>query len=98
MLEYFKFGFTVLVSVIGTVFSSYRYFKKELDKKADKENVIEEFQDLFLEVEKKVDQLLYEKEIEFLKNQINENNKSLYNKLEEMRDDMKIIKECLLNK
>lgn len=96
MIEYLKFGFTIIVTILGTLFSSYKYIKVELDKKADKEHVIKEFQDLFLEVEKKVDQIIYEKEIEFLKNQINENNKSLYNKLEEMRDDMKIIKECLL--
>lgn len=98
MIEYFKFGFTILVSILGTLFSSYKYFKREIDKKANKDNVIEEFEDVFLEVEKKVDKMLYEKDIEFLKKQINENNKSLYNKLEEMRDDMKIVKECLLNK
>lgn len=98
MIEYLKFGFTLLVTILGTFISSYKYFKREIEKKADKENVIGEFENLFLEVQKKVDQILYEKEIEFLKNQINENNKSLYNKLEEMRDDMKIVKECLLNK
>lgn len=98
MIEYLKFGFTFLVTILGTFISSYKYFKREIEKKADKETVIGEFENLFLEVQKKVDQILYEKEIEFLKNQITENNRSLYNKLEEMRDDMKIVKECLLNK
>lgn len=98
MIEYFKFGFTILVTIIGTLFSVYKYFKKEFQKKADKDNVIKAFEDLFMEVEKKVDKMLYAKDIEFLKKQINENNKSLYKKLEEMRDDMKIVKEYLLNK
>ena len=98
MIEYLKFGFTIIVTILGTLFSSYKYFRREMDKKANKDNVIESFQDLFVEVEKKVDKILYEKDIGFLKKQINENNKSLYHKLEEMRDDMKIVKECLLNK
>ncbi|MFK4784370.1 hypothetical protein [Fusobacterium sp. MFO224] len=98
MIEYLKFGFTIIVTILGTLFSSYKYFRREMDKKANKDNVIESFQDLFVEVEKKVDKILYEKDIGFLKKQINESNKSLYHKLEEMRDDMKIVKECLLNK
>lgn len=98
MLEYIKFIFTILITIASTILGSYKYIKKELDKKANKENVIRKFENVSIEVEKKVDKILYEKEIEFLKNQINESNKSLCSKLEEMRDDMKIIKEVLLKK
>jgi len=98
MLEYFKLVFTIIVTIISTIFSCYKYFKKNLDQKADKNEVFKKFENVSIEVEKKVDKILYEKEIEFLKNQIHESNKSLCSKLEELRDDMKIIKECLLKK
>ena len=96
MLEYLKFAFTIILAIVGSIFTHYKYLKKELDQKADKDTVIKEFENVSIEVEKKVDKILYEKEIEFLKNKINESNKSLCSKLEEVRDDMKIIKECLL--
>ncbi|MFK4784571.1 hypothetical protein [Fusobacterium sp. MFO224] len=98
MLVYIKFICTLIITIISAIFSCYKYLKKELDKKADKDTVIKEFDNVFTEVEKKVDKILYEKEIEFLKNQINDSNKSLCYKLEELRDDMKIIKEVLLKK
>ena len=98
MLVYIKFICTLIITIISAIFSCYKYLKKELDKKADKDTVIKEFDNVFTEVEKKVDKILYEKEIEFLKNQINDSNKSLCSKLEELRDDMKIIKEVLLKK
>ena len=98
MLEYFKLVFTIIVTIISTIFSCYKYFKKNLDQKADKNEVFKKFENVSIEVEKKVDKILYEKEIEFLKNQIHESNTSLCSKLEELRDDMKIIKECLLKK
>lgn len=94
MLDYLKFAVTIITSIVGTVISCYKYFKSELDKKADKFLINE----LAEEIEKKVDKILYNKEIEFLKNQINENNKNINSKLEEMKEDMKIIKEFLINK
>ncbi len=44
------------------------------------------------ELEKKVDKILYEKEIEFLKNQINTNGTNIYYLLEKVKEELQLIK------
>lgn len=48
-------------------------------------------------IDEKVDQKLYDKEVEYMKIQTKYNNANLEKRVLAILDDIKIIKECLLN-
>lgn len=81
-----------VIMSMATAFSIYKYFERELKTKADKKDI----DNVLKEVEKKVDKILYDKELDFIKKSIQENSVNLASKLEEVKEDMKIIKEYLL--
>ncbi|NME36502.1 hypothetical protein [Fusobacterium sp. FSA-380-WT-3A] len=93
-IEFIKFIATIFLGI----FTGYKYIERELNKKASKIHVQKEIESILKEVDKKVDKILYDREVEFLRSSIEENSKNLSSKLEEMREDMKIIKEYLLKK
>lgn len=93
-IEFIKFIDTIFLGI----FTGYKYIERELNKKASKINVQKEIEEILKEVDKKVDKIIYDREVEFLKKSIEENSRNLSSKLEEMREDMKIIKEYLLKK
>lgn len=93
-IEFIKFIATIFLGI----FTGYKYIERELNKKANKIEVQKSIESILKEVDKKVDKILYDREMEFLRNSMETNSKNLSSKLEEMREDMKIIKEYLLKK
>ena len=88
MLQYIKFGFTIFISIL----SYHKYIMQEINKKATKR----ELNEISCELEKKVDKILYEKEIEFLKNQRRDDNKTLFNKMNSIESRLKDLNQNLL--
>lgn len=50
------------------------------------------------QIEKKVDQKLYDKEIGHTQTQVKNNYTNLKDKIDGLSEDIKIIKECIINK
>lgn len=78
--------------IIATVVSLYKYLEKEFRRKADKV----EIENILKELDKKVDKILYDRELDFIRKNIQQNTTTLVEKLEEVKEDMKIIKEYIL--
>lgn len=78
--------------IIATVVSLYKYLEKEFRRKADKV----EIENILKELDKKVDKILYDREPDFIRKNIQQNTTTLVEKLEEVKEDMKIIKEYIL--
>lgn len=81
-IEYIKFGFTLITSVITSVTGVLIVYHKFIIN----------------QIEKKVNQKLHDKEVEYMKTQIRYNYTNLKDKIESLSDDIKIIKECIINK
>lgn len=78
--------------IIATVVSLYKYLEKEFRRKADKVDI----ENILKELDKKVDKILYDRELDFIRKNIQQNTTTLVEKLEEVKEDMKIIKEYIL--
>ena len=74
--------------IIATVVSLYKYLEKEFRRKADKV----EIENILKELDKKVDKILYDRELDFIRKNIQQNTTTLVEKLEEVKEDM----NCLL--
>lgn len=91
-LQYIKFGFTIFISILSSLIAYHKYIMQEVNKKATKK----ELNEISCELEKKVDKILYEKEIEFLKSQRRDDNKTLYNKMNSIESQIKNMNQNLL--
>ena len=91
-LQYIKFGFTIFISILSSLIGYHKYIMQEVNKKATKK----ELSEISCELEKKVDKILYEKEIEFLKNQRRDDNKTLFNKMNSIESQLKNMNQNLL--
>ena len=87
-IDFIKF----ILMIIATVVSLYKYLEKEFRRKADKV----EIENILKELDKKVDKILYDRELDFIRKNIQQNTTTLVEKLEEVKEDMKIIKEYIL--
>ena len=87
-IDFIKF----ILMIIATVVSLYKYLQKEFRRKADKV----EIENILKELDKKVDKILYDRELDFIRKNIQQNTTTLVEKLEEVKEDMKIIKEYIL--
>ena len=87
-IDFIKF----ILMIIATVVSLYKYLEKEFRRKADKV----EIENILKELDKKVDKILYDRELDFIRKNIQQNTTTLVEKLEEIKEDMKIIKEYIL--
>ena len=87
-IDFIKF----ILMIIATVVSLYKYLEKEFRRKADKV----EIENILKELDKKVDKILYDREPDFIRKNIQQNTTTLVEKLEEVKEDMKIIKEYIL--
>lgn len=87
-IDFIKF----ILMIIATVVSLYKYLEKEFRRKADKV----EIENILKELDKKVDKILYDRELDFIRKNIQQNTATLVEKLEEVKEDMKIIKEYIL--
>lgn len=91
-LQYIKFGLTIFISILSSLIGYHKYIMQEVNKKATKK----ELNEISCELEKKVDKILYEKEIEFLKSQRRDDNKTLYNKMNSIESQIKNMNQNLL--
>ena len=87
-IDFIKF----ILMIIATVVSLYKYLEKEFRRKVDKV----EIENILKELDKKVDKILYDRELDFIRKNIQQNTTTLVEKLEEVKEDMKIIKEYIL--
>ena len=87
-IDFIKF----ILMIIATVVSLYKYLEKEFRRKADEV----EIENILKELDKKVDKILYDRELDFIRKNIQQNTTTLVEKLEEVKEDMKIIKEYIL--
>ncbi|MGL4866974.1 MAG: hypothetical protein ACRC4T_28090 [Cetobacterium sp.] len=81
-IEYIKFRFMLITPVITSVTGFLILYHKFIIN----------------QIEKKVDQKLHDKELEYMKTQIRYNYTNLKDKIDGLSDDVKIIKECIVNK
>lgn len=81
-IEYIRFGYTIVTSVVTSVTAILVVYHKFIIN----------------QVEKKVDQKIHDKEIEFMQTQIKHNYVNLKDKVDDLSSDIKIIKECIINK
>ncbi|MGO2117322.1 MAG: hypothetical protein ACTH29_00155 [Fusobacterium sp.] len=91
-LQYIKFGLTIFISILSSLIGYHKYIMQEVNKKATKK----ELNEISCELKKKVDKILYEKEIEFLKNQRIDDNKTLFNKMNSIESQLKNMNQNLL--
>lgn len=77
----------LVLSIVVSFFSCYKFLQSQLDKKADTDDV-----------EKIVEQLnsRIDREVKFIKESVDTNQKNFSSKLDDIKSDMRIIKEFLL--
>lgn len=85
MIENFEIYYKIIIGFGSFIFGYHKYLMKQLDKKIDKENCIRQ------------QELLSEKRatLEIL---IEERTRTQFNQLKEIREDLKIIKEKIIEK
>ena len=64
-IDFIKF----ILMIIATVVSLYKYLEKEFRRKADKV----EIENILKELDKKVDKILYDRELDFIRKNIQQN-------------------------
>ena len=77
--------------IIATVVSLYKYLEKEFRRKADKV----EIENILKELDKKVDKILYDRELDFIRKNIQQNTTTLVEKLEEVKEALVFLQELL---
>ena len=77
----------IIISIIVSFFSCYKFLQSQLDKKINTDDV-----------EKIVEQLnnRIDREIKYIKENVANNQKNFSSKLDDIKSDMRIIKEFLL--
>lgn len=79
----------LVLSIVVSFFSCYKFLQIQLDKKVNTDDV-----------EKIVEQLnnRIDREVKFIKESVDTNQKNFSSKLDDIKSDMRIIKEFLLKK
>lgn len=80
-IEYIKLGITIITFIITSVTGILMIYHKFIVN----------------QIEKKVDQKLHDKEVEYMKIQIKYNYSNLKEKIETLSSDVKVIKESILS-